>query len=202
MSVGDDFSYRVDIGGERWLVSAPIRAHVEHTEHPAPVRVGNIRTGSGVDEVGNFTSTIQNWRAGATMFSTSINTYNAHNVVVFETNFPDGAGGTNASEPVVPGGWPGSQGNVKPIVGFPAFDTTATAAGNGTTPGLASLDQLRWEDNFCYFSHGPGACRLFFMPCLVSLNIVQRSCSTATKASPCSGKVYTGGQSCCTTGRT
>ena len=28
-------------------------------------------------------------------------------------------------------------------------------AGNGTSPGLASLDQLRWEDNFCYFSHGP-----------------------------------------------
>ena len=74
--------------------------------------------------------------------------------VVFETSVPGGARGTNASVPLVPGGWPGNQGNVKPIVAFPAFSTAAAAVGNGTGPGLAALQAQTWKSNFCYSSHG------------------------------------------------
>ena len=83
----------------------------------------------------------------------------ASGIAVFELAVPNGAAATNDSVPVVPGGWPGSQGNVKPIVAFPAFSTASADVGNGTGPGLASLTQLRWEDNFCYWSHGPALSR-------------------------------------------
>ena len=155
VSVDDNFSYTVGVNGAVWLYSSPVRAYFQHTEYPAPTKVGAAKTCSGADSIGKFSSSSQLWKAGPIGFTTTVKSYAALGAVVFETAVPGGASGTNASVPVVPGGWPGSQGNVKPIVAFPAFATDAKAVGNGTGAGLAALDQLRWEDNFCYYSHGP-----------------------------------------------
>jgi hypothetical protein len=150
-----DLSYAVTLDGERWLQSSPVRAYFEHVEYPSPSRIGNVVVSNGTDEIGVFQASTQKWTAGSVGFTTAVKVYNELDIAVFETTVPGGASGTNSTMPVVPGGWPGTQGNVKPIVSFPAFSTSEDAVGNGTSPGLAALDQLRWEDNFCYFKHGP-----------------------------------------------
>ena len=149
------FSYSVAIGGEVWLRSSPVRAYFEHTEHASPQRLGASVASRGTDEIGAFVATTQRWKGGGTEFSTAIKEYAAlKDVAVFETRVPGGATGTNASMPLVPGGWPGNQGNVKPIVAFPAFSTAPEDVGNGTGPGLAALKLQNWKSNFCYSSHG------------------------------------------------
>lgn len=155
VDVAADFGYTVRLGGEVWLYSSPIRAYFDYTEHSNPAKDGTVVISSGSDEIGSFTSTTQHYTAGSTQFSTAVKSYAALDVAIFEVRVPGGAIGTNASVPVVPGGWPGPRGNVKPIVAFPAFATDAAATGNGTGPGLASLKLQRWESNFCYSSHGP-----------------------------------------------
>ena len=240
VTVSDDLSYVVTVGGQTWLHSSPVRAYFEHTEFASPTRDGPIATSRGTDSIGAYTAKTQRWTAGSVGFTTAIKTYPSigalGSAVVFETTVPEGARGTNDSIPIVPGGWPGSQGNVKPIVAFPAFATSSSVrsyfhdpctvrlttvhvttvmmtpgflsdpflrsfpthstphtsrstpisfdsninlppppfifsssaphlplrfpddvqvVGNGTSPGLAALDQLRWQDNFCYYSHGP-----------------------------------------------
>eukprot|EP00040_Diaphanoeca_grandis_P034999 m.218963 g.218963 ORF g.218963 m.218963 type:complete len:854 (+) comp33283_c0_seq1:365-2926(+) len=157
VEVADDFSYSVLVDGGSWLHSSPLRAYFNHLEYSSPTKIGTVTSTSGTDAIGSFSAKTQNWRAGVVDFSTSVKVYSVLGVVVFETTVPNGATGTNASIPVVPGGWPGSMGNVKPIVAFPAFATDAKAVMSKT--GLASLDQLRWEDNFCYYSHGPALTR-------------------------------------------
>lgn len=159
VDVAEDFGYTVSLVGDVWLHSSPVRAYFEHTEYPNPAKDGPKVTSSGSDEIGSFTSTTQHYTAGSTKFSTAVKSYAALDVAVFEVHVPDGAGGTNASVPLVPGGWPGPQGNVKPIVAFPAFATDVAATGNGTGPGLASLKLQKWESNFCYSSHGPALTR-------------------------------------------
>eukprot|EP01047_Picozoa_sp_COSAG01_P042682 COSAG01_NODE_3740_length_5746_cov_2.375421_3_plen_199_part_00 len=149
-------SYSVSLRGEVWLRSSPVRAYFEHTEYPAPAQDGPARTSHGTDEIGAFAAVAQKWIAGSTSFTTTIKSYPELGVAVFETAVPGGASGTNASVPLVPGGWPGNRGNVKPIVAFPAFATDDAAVGNGTGPGLASLKLQGWESNFCYrcgFTH-------------------------------------------------
>ena len=152
VAVDDDFAYAVRVGGDAWLRSSPVRAYVGHTEHGSPTKVGGVASSAGTDTIGAFAAKTQHWRAGQVGFATAIKVYPLLGAAVFETMVPAGAAGTNASVPVVPGGWPGSQGNVKPIVAFPAFATDSGSTGAGH--GLQALDQLRWEDNFCYYSHG------------------------------------------------
>ena len=153
IEVGGDFSYEVALNNVRWLRSSPVRAFFSGTENPTPSKDGSVVASNSTDAIGSFSSKLQKWKAGTVGFSTEIKVYGA-GLAVFETSVPGGAARTNASIPIVPGGWPGSQGNVKPIVAFPAFSTAAADVGDGSTPGLAALDQLRWEDNFCFFRHG------------------------------------------------
>ena len=134
-AAGDGLEYSVSLNGETWLQSSPVRAYFDHTEYPSPSCTTKT-TSSGTDEIGAFHETMQKWKAGSVAFTTAVKVYSALGVAVFETSVPDGATGTNASIPLVPGGWPGNQGNVKPIVAFPAFSTSDHAVGNGSSPGL------------------------------------------------------------------
>lgn len=129
VAVGADFSYKVTLGSDTWLQSSPIRAYFGHNEYASPSRVGSADVSSGTDDIGAFSAKTQKWTAGSTAFMTAVKVYASLGVAVFETQVPGGAIGTNASIPVVPGGWPGSQGNVKPIVAFPAFSTSVDAVG-------------------------------------------------------------------------
>merc|ERR1711969_6662 len=107
------FSYSVALDGEVWLRSSPVRAFFEGEEHASPQRLGASVASRGTDEIGAFVATTQRWKGGGTEFSTAIKEYAAlKDIAVFETRVPGGASGTNASMPVVPGGWPGNQGNV------------------------------------------------------------------------------------------
>jgi hypothetical protein len=159
VDVAEDFGYTVSLGGEVWLYSSPVRAFFEDAEYPSPTKDGASVTFSGSDEIGAFSSTTQHWTAGSTKFSTAVKSYAALDMAVFETLVPGGASGTNASTPIVPGGWPGPRGNVKPIVAFPAFATDTAATGNGTGPGLASLKLQTWQSNFCYSAHATALTR-------------------------------------------
>jgi len=144
-TAGGGLEYSVSLNGETWLQSSPVRAYFEHTEYPSPSCTTKA-TSSGADEIGAFHETMQKWKAGSVAFTTAVKVYAALGVAVFETSVPDGATGTNASIPLVPGGWPGNQGNVKPIVAFPAFSTSDTAVGNGSSPGLGnSANILRFR---------------------------------------------------------
>lgn len=127
VEVSADFSYEVKLNGDRWLQSSPVRAYFNHMEYPAPTRVGTVSVHSGIDEIGAFSAHAQNWTAGSVPFSTAIKIYAAPGTFVFETQVHGGAHGTNSSVPIVPGGWPGDQGNVKPIIAFPAFSTAPDA---------------------------------------------------------------------------
>ena len=103
VDVAADFSYRVSLNGDRWLQSSPVRAYFEHREYGTPTKVGEVKASSGTDEIGAFSASTQQWRAGGVSFSTAVKLYPALDVAVFETAVPQGANGTNASVPVVPG---------------------------------------------------------------------------------------------------
>lgn len=92
------------------------------------VKQGTATTAEGTDEIGPFTSITQRWvtSPATTIINTVLKSYSGQssNVLVFETQVPAGAAGTNTSIPVVPGGWPGSTGkDAQPIVSFPSFIT-------------------------------------------------------------------------------
>lgn len=92
------------------------------------VKKGTATTAEGTDEIGPFTSITQRWvtSPATTIINTVLKSYSGQssNVLVFETQVPAGAAGTNTSIPVVPGGWPGSTGkDAQPIVSFPSFIT-------------------------------------------------------------------------------
>ena len=120
-------AYSVWVDGVEWLPTAVAPGPVGHFSGSfgALVKVGKPVLAKGTDEIGSFSSTSQQWAsapapADVTSAATTVWTrwlvYEDGDKIVFETSVPNGADRTNASVPVVPGGWPGTQGNVPPIV--------------------------------------------------------------------------------------
>jgi hypothetical protein len=79
--------------------------------------VGTVTSSSGTDDIGTFTAKAQKWSAGGVVFTTTIKVYAKESFAVFETTVPDGATGTNASIPIVPGGWQVARNSKLPFEG-------------------------------------------------------------------------------------
>jgi hypothetical protein len=145
---GGGLSYNVSVGGELWLVSAPLAVYAEHQwlhlrpTSPAPMH------GSGSDAIGAFTSTSVTWEATpATATATSAGSSTATTVpivtsfreyraaeppaIVFSLRYPAGASGTNMTA---------AAGTAQHSASFPAFVHSAKL------PGLGFRS---WSGNMC-----------------------------------------------------
>jgi hypothetical protein len=137
--------YGVFINDNEWLTSAPVRAFVENKWHDQTVGtlqlVGNSSS-SGADAMGQYTALSIEYKASSTSFFTIFKKYATE--FVFETQFPAGARGTASrlSKDFVPGGWPGDNGNIPPIVSFPAFDPSSIITAD-------NFGLLTWAGVFC-----------------------------------------------------
>ena len=116
-----DASFQVFIRNAHWLGSAPIRAFA------GGARLNLTRTGAttstGTDITGAFSCTNVSWVAAGSglVLHTSLKKYSASDLVIFVQQLPNGAAGTNASNPVLPGGLRVMDpGNYPPVVSFPS----------------------------------------------------------------------------------
>ena len=103
LSVADDGSYEVAVGGSRWFRSAATfytTGHRTKSTADGSLKLYSSTTGSGVDSTGLFKSTVLSWDEGA--FVTTFREYDDSGVIVFEQSFPQGVQGTtlNASDPM------------------------------------------------------------------------------------------------------
>lgn len=117
----DDAQFNISLGGARWLGSAPIRAYLGGAWQKLSL-TGTARS-AGNDVLGHFTCVNVSWVAGAGhVLHTSLKTYAGSNIAVFVQQIPAGARGTNASNPLLPGGLRVMDpGNYDPVVAFPAL---------------------------------------------------------------------------------
>ena len=116
-----DASFRVSVGGTRWLESAPLRMFADGAWQKLTRSGATHSTGS--DDLGSFACVNVSWVSGAGLpLHTALKTYAASNMAVFVQQLPSGASGTNASNPTLPGGLRVMDpGNYPPSVSFPAL---------------------------------------------------------------------------------
>jgi hypothetical protein len=143
-AVGDDASFTVKVGGQTWLRSAPIRAYVEGAWH-APSHSGTTNAGGTDPVLGPFSSTNVSWLVGPSRvpLHTSVRVFHSGDAALFITELPEGASGTNASNPILPQTW-------QPATGKDGQGLTSQ--GHETPPqGLPNNTQwTRYHDNGIY----------------------------------------------------
>ena len=101
-----DASFVLSVDNRPWLRSAPVRAFIGGAWR-APILTGHVTT-EGTDPVlGSYRSINLTWAVGpeAVPLHTSILVHRSGEAVIFVTDLPKGARGTNASNPVLPPTW-------------------------------------------------------------------------------------------------
>ena len=121
VAFGDDAAFNISVAGENWVGSAPIRAFAAG-EWQKLTHTGTTRS-SGSDVLGEFSCVNVSWvTGGGLVLHTSLKTYAGLDMSIFVQHVPGGATGTNASNPVLPGGLRVMDpGNYDPVVAFPAL---------------------------------------------------------------------------------
>jgi hypothetical protein len=121
VAFGDDAAFNISVAGENWVGSAPIRAFAAG-EWQKLTHTGTTRS-SGSDVLGEFSCVNVSWvTGGGLVLHTSLKTYAGLDMSIFVQQMPGGATGTNASNPVLPGGLRVMDpGNYDPVVAFPAL---------------------------------------------------------------------------------
>lgn len=116
------FALRVGRSNQTWLSSAPLRVFLNgrwHRPHHSTQRasadgmlrrMSTVRSrGYGPAPLGGFSCTNVTWQAGdgidAVRMHTSVQVYDATSAVIFTSELPYGASGTNASNPKYPPTW-------------------------------------------------------------------------------------------------
>ena len=115
--------FTVSVGGAVWLESAPVRVF-EGGAWQTLNTTGSQHT-TGTDALGEFSCVNVSW-ASATglVLHTSLKSYPGvgNGMAIFVQQLPNGARGTNASNPTLPGGLRVMDpGNYPPVISFPAL---------------------------------------------------------------------------------
>jgi hypothetical protein len=146
-----DGSFNVSLGGETWLKSATIRAFA-FGKWQRLTKIGATLS-SGSDVLGEFKCTNVSWTtASNVVLHTSLKAYGA-NMAVFVQQLPHGATETNASNPVLPGGFGLDPGDYPPVVAFPSF-TGGQIHTLGYITWQSRMVNIEWGTNITNGQHG------------------------------------------------
>lgn len=148
-----DGAFVVTVHSERWLSQSPLRAFIEGSWHevnvgPEPIIRKGLNGYKGSDDVGTFICLNVSWTVttkSTIPLHTSVKIYDDGKTVVFIHELPEGAEGTNASNPILPTGHDKNAGMYPPIVNFPSFRDDDR---------IASLGSLVWHDCMSGLSFG------------------------------------------------
>jgi len=128
----DNADFQVLVRNNTWLQSGPLRffsnGQWHQTLKSADSKAFLVHTGvehsAGADVLGSFASINVSWSTSgesAVILHTTLKVYNDGVTVVFLQEIPGGARDTNASNPVLPGGFNLDDGAYPPILSFPSF---------------------------------------------------------------------------------
>ena len=110
--VNDDGSYAVTVAGVTWFESGPTAVHVNgawssNVKSNATLQLQSHSTHSGFDSWGSYNATQFEWRTrDGVRFVTTVRSYSAVPLLVFEQSFPDGAQNTSTSDVDVMSSYP------------------------------------------------------------------------------------------------
>eukprot|EP01052_Picozoa_sp_SAG31_P027808 SAG31_NODE_2634_length_5342_cov_2.253099_4_plen_525_part_00 len=142
----DHASFRISINGRRWLDSAPMRMYANGKWQDL-TRSGVAVHSKGRDVLGQFSCVNVSWASqpAGLALHTALKTYEASDMAVFVQQLPAGSDGTNASNPVLPGGLRVMDpGDYPPIISFPSL----------TGARLETLGFVTWQSRMINVEYG------------------------------------------------
>jgi hypothetical protein len=145
-----DASFKVSVGGSTWVESALLRVFTDG-EWQKIAKTGATQS-TGSDELGSFSCTNVSWVSDSkVVLHTSLKMY--ADVAIFVQQLPFGAKQTNASNPVLPGGYILDPGDWPPVVAFPSF-TGGQLQTLGYITWQSRMVNIEWGTNITNGPHG------------------------------------------------